>query len=196
MTNSEKPTSPTQWQSVDTGAYDSKWAQMEKDGQSIHGEADFVSRFEPTTVLDGGCGTGRVAIELARRGCEVVGVDLDEPFIQTARSKAPEIDFHLADLATVDLQRPFDVIALPGNVMIFVAPGTESAVVHNLAKHLAPDGRLIAGFQLDHGLTVTAYKEMCSHAGLELEEHWSTWDRQPAHSNTNYAVMVHQRSAQ
>ena len=88
------------WTSVDTAAYDARWAAMEREGQSIHGEADFVCRFSPTTVLDGGCGTGRVAIELARRGCHVVGVDLDAPMIRAAQAKAPEIDFHLGDLAT------------------------------------------------------------------------------------------------
>lgn len=38
------------------------------------GEADFVAHLEPTTLLDAGCGTGRVAIELAGRGVEIVGV--------------------------------------------------------------------------------------------------------------------------
>ncbi len=193
MNESEPVNRSSQWKSVDTGAYDSQWAAMARNGQNIHGEADFVERFSPTTVLDGGCGTGRVAIELARRGCGVVGVDLDEPFIRTAQSKAPEIDFQLGDLATIDLQREFDVIVLPGNVMIFVAPGTESAVIENIAKHLAPGGRLIAGFQLNRGLTVDSYQEMAAAAGLQLEEHWSTWDQQPVSADSSYAVLVHRR---
>lgn len=185
----------SKWKSVNTGAYDAKWDAMAKDGHNVHGEADFVERFSPTSVLDGGCGTGRVAIELARRGCEVVGVDLDTPMIEKARAKAPEIDFHLGDLATIDLNRTFDVVALPGNVMLFVAPGTEADVVQNMADHLHDDGRLIAGFQLARGFTVTDYDAMASSAGLTLEEHWSTWDGQPVNDDADYAVLVYRKLA-
>jgi 2-polyprenyl-3-methyl-5-hydroxy-6-metoxy-1,4-benzoquinol methylase len=54
-------------------------------------------------VLDAGCGTGRIARELARRGLAVVGVDLDDVMLATARRKAPDIEWHTADLATVDV---------------------------------------------------------------------------------------------
>ena len=53
--------------------YDERWARLEAAGHSIHGEADFICAFEPASVLDAGCGTGRVAIELAARGIDVVG---------------------------------------------------------------------------------------------------------------------------
>src|SRR5262245_63462530 len=78
--------------------YDARWRAMAASGQSIHGEADFICGLEPSSVLDAGCGTGRVAIELARRGIEVVGVDLDEPMLAAAREKAPDLEWHLADL--------------------------------------------------------------------------------------------------
>jgi len=97
------------WQSIDADGYDRKWKEMAEAGENPHGEVDFVQRFSPRTVLDAGCGTGRVAIELANRGIDVVGVDRDEPFITQARSKAPNIDFHLDDLATVTLDQQFDV---------------------------------------------------------------------------------------
>lgn len=165
----------TQWQSVDASAYDNKWAKMEADGKNAHGEADFVSRFSPATVFDAGCGSGRVAIELARRGCDIVGVDLDGPFIDTAKAKAPELDFRLGDLSTVRLDQLFDVVVMAGNVMIFVAPGTEQAVVANMATHLKPGGRLISGFQLDRGLETFTYNAAATAAGLSPEEQWSSW---------------------
>ena len=58
-------------------AYDRRWAEMEEAGHNPHGEADFLSGFSPSSVLDAGCGTGRVSIELSARGADVVGVDLD-----------------------------------------------------------------------------------------------------------------------
>lgn len=48
--------------------YDARFAHLERAGHKMHGEADFVASFEVHSVLDAGCGTGRVAIELARRG--------------------------------------------------------------------------------------------------------------------------------
>ncbi len=65
-----------------------------------------------------------------------------------ARVKAPELEWIEADLATVDVGRQFDVVVMAGNVMIFVEPGTEAAVVANMARHVVPGGHLIAGFQL------------------------------------------------
>ena len=129
--------------------YDQRWRDLADSGEGIHGEADLIGALSAGgSVLDAGCGTGRVAIELARRGHEVVGVDLDPGMLDTARAKAPELEWHLADLLDVDLARTFDLVALPGNVMIFLSPGTEADVVANMARHLATDGRLVTGFQL------------------------------------------------
>lgn len=186
---------PGQWESVDAAAYDQKWLEMEAAGEPTHGEVDFVVGFSPASVLDAGCGSGRVAIELARRGVDVVGVDLDQPFIEAARTKAPELDFRLDDLRTVDVDRTFDVVVMAGNVMIFVTPGTEAEVVANMAKHVAAGGYLIAGFQLGHGLTVDAYDAAARDAGLEPHQHWSTWDGDEPNSGSDYAVFVHQRAA-
>ena len=52
--------------------YDARWDEMAAAGDNIHGEADLVSFLLAQTgghrVLDAGCGTGRVAVELSRRG--------------------------------------------------------------------------------------------------------------------------------
>ena len=107
-----------------------------------------------------------VATELHRRGIDVVGVDLDAGFIDHARAKAPEIEWHRADLLSVDLGRTFDVVVAAGNVMIFLAPGTEGPVMANLARHLAPGGRLIAGFQVASDDTLRAFDLHATAAGL------------------------------
>lgn len=176
--------------------YDATYERRAAAGENVHGEADFVERFAPASVLDAGCGTGRVGRELARRGMDVVGVDLDPEMLATARRKAPSVDWSLADLATVDLARSFDAVVMAGNVMIFLAPGTEPAVVANIARHLQPGGLLIAGFQIMPGqLTVERYDEIAGLAGLALAERWSTWDRDAWDARRDYAVSVHRRPA-
>jgi SAM-dependent methyltransferase len=173
--------------------YDRRWEEAAAAGQNIHGEADFVEQLGRTSVLDAGCGTGRVAIELARREMDVVGVDVDASMLERARAKDPALTWVHADLAGVDLGRTFDVVVMAGNVMIFLAPGTEAKVVANLARHLAPAGALVAGFSLEPGrLDLATYDAHAGAAGLVLVERWATWDRQPF-AGDNYAVSVHRR---
>ena len=182
--------------SVSGDAYDMTYERRAAAGENVHGEADFVQRFAPASVLDAGCGTGRVGRELARRGLDIVGVDIDPEMLATARRKAPSGDWHVADLATVDLSRTFDAIVMAGNVMIFLTPGTENAVVANMARHLEPGGVLIAGFQIMRDrLTVERYDEIAANAGLALDERWSTWNRDSWEVGNDYAVSVHQRAA-
>jgi len=177
--------------------YDARWQKLAAAGQSIHGEADLIESLlrqaGGSRVLDAGCGTGRVAIELAVRGFSVVGVDLDEDMLATARAKAPELDWVHADLAEAagHVTGEFDVVALPGNVMIFVAVGSEGRVLEQLSTLLAPDGLLVAGFALKpDGLTLTRYDELAEAAGLRVEHRWATWDREP-YEGGPYAVSVH-----
>jgi len=177
--------------------YDATYERRAAAGENVHGEADFVERFAPASVLDAGCGTGRVGRELARRGLDVVGVDLDAEMLETARRKAPDVEWRLADLATVDLGRSFDAVILAGNVMIFLAPGSETSVVANMARHLRPGGLLIAGFQITPGqLSIERYDEMAGLAGLAFAERWSTWDRNSWDAGHGYAVSVHRSTSQ
>jgi len=173
-------------------AYDARYDQRAAAGENVHGEADLVMRYAPAAVLDAGCGTGRVARELARRGVDVVGVDLDPDMLATARRRSPGDSWVEADLASFDLGRTFDVVVAAGNVMILLTPGTEGAVVANLAHHLRTDGLLIAGFQLRHGgVTLVEHDDLATRAGLSLDARWSTWDRDVWRTDSDYAVSVH-----
>ncbi len=191
-------TLPGDWQEwrrrVDLDGYDERWRQMEAAGQQVHGEADLVASYAPASVLDAGCGTGRVAIELARRGIEVVGTDLDEDLLARAIAKAPDLSWVPSDLADLDLGRTFDAVVLAGNVVPFVAAARRGPAVAACARHLGPGGRLIAGFQLQSRWPTAAdYDGWCRAAGLILEDRWSTWDRDPFEQGATYVVSVHQQ---
>ncbi|MYR05452.1 methyltransferase domain-containing protein [Gordonia sp. SID5947] len=193
----------TRWDETDApkgDAYDARWSQMAAAGQDIHGEADLVAsvleEVGGTRVLDAGCGTGRVAIELRRRGVEVVGVDADTTMLATARRNDPEIEWIHADLADLDTHLAdelFDVVVLAGNVMIFLHPGTEETVIAQLSRHLRPGGRLVAGFALrPDRISLDDYDRYAAAAGLTPAGRWATWDRQPF-GDDGYAVTAHQR---
>lgn len=165
-------------------------------GEDPHGEVRFVQRYAPAAVLDAGCGTGRVAIELSRRGVEVVGVDVSESMLSTARRLDPTVTWVCSDLADLDLGRQFDVVVMAGNVPLFTAPGTTSTVVAGCARHLAPDGVLIAGFALDRDYDLATYDAETADEGLTLAERYATWDRDPFAADSGYAVSVHRRAGQ
>ena len=188
--------------------YDAPYEARAAAGMDIHGEATFLIQLfaEQLTalapaarprVLDAGCGTGRIAIELARRGCQIVGVDLDEEMLKQARKKAPELAWHQGDLSTITLDHEFDSMVLAGNVMIYLTPGTETAVLNNLVNHLAPGGLLVAAFELTppawSKLTLPLYDQLAAAVGLTLVERWATWDRAPWFPSSPYAVSVHRK---
>jgi trans-aconitate methyltransferase len=176
--------------------YDEQWTKLAATGVDIHGEANLVAALlgPPTgqVVLDAGCGTGRVAIELGRRGYPTVGIDLDVALLDSARSKAPDLQWVAADLATMAAgvaPGPFAAAVFAGNVMIFLARGTEGAVLRNVADRLAPGGLVVAGFQLQGRLTLDEYTTATTSAGLTPVERWSTWDRDPF-TGGDYVVAV------
>lgn len=193
---------------MDLDRYDRRWADMVARGESVHGELDFIERTvagATVDLLDAGCGTGRLAIEAHRHGHRCVGVDLDRDMIDRARAKAPDIEWHHADLATVDLGRVFDVVVMAGNIPLFCAPGTQAAIVANLARHLRRGGRLICGFSLEDGpdaYRVSDLRRDAENAGLTLESLHPAWDAGPVTASTSmdaeavldgYAVVVCRR---
>jgi O-acetyl-ADP-ribose deacetylase (regulator of RNase III) len=182
------PGRPVEWEGDD---YQARFDRLAATGTDVHGEATFVRAYEPATVLDAGCGTGRVAIELARHGIEVVGVDLDASMLATARRRAPELTWVESDLTTLALGRSFDVVVLAGNVPLFTPPGTHAALAAGVARHVAPGGRLVAGFSTDRGYGVHDWDAHTAGAGLTLTERYATWDRAPWDGDGAYAVSVH-----
>lgn len=175
----------------DGDEYQQRFDALAAKGVDVHGEAAFVLAYAPFTVLDAGCGTGRVGIELARRGVEVVGADVDASMLATARRSMPEVAWVQSDLAELDLGRTFDVVVMAGNVPLFTPPGTEAALVAGCARHV---GRLlVAGFQLGRGYSLHDYDAHCTAAGLRLVERFATWDRAPFAEGADYAVSVHCR---
>ena len=191
---SPRPENWSSWRArFDIDSYDERWQQMISSGRNPHGEADLVCSYTPASVLDGGCGTGRLGIELARRGVAVLGVDADPDMIAAARAKAPELAWVVADLAELDRPERFDIVALAGNVVPYVPAARRSAAVAGCARHLAPGGRLIAGFDLqDRWPSAVDYDRWCVAAGLVPEDRFATWERAPFHGR-DYLVAVHRR---
>lgn len=96
-------------------------------------------------VLDVGCGPGRHALELARRGLVVHGVDISERFVELARRGAPpSATFERLDARVMPFDRAFDaVICLcQGAFGLMLDDGDDDAVVAGIARALVAGGGL------------------------------------------------------
>ncbi|WP_327037855.1 class I SAM-dependent methyltransferase [Micromonospora maris] len=219
---SAAPGSPTRW-ATDTGPEHSQWyvdrfRQLAAEGADLAGEARLVDALVPprSRILDAGCGTGRVGAELAARGHTVVGVDADPVLVEAARADHPGPRWLVADLTTLDLAaagepepfdaavldlaaagepEPFDAAVLAGNVMTFVAAGTEVAVLRQVAAHVRPDGVIAIGFGTDRGYPLADFDAHVAAAGLRRDHRFATWDLRPWHDDADFAVTVLRRPA-
>ncbi|MGS2618823.1 class I SAM-dependent methyltransferase [Micromonospora sp. LZ34] len=197
---------PTRW-ATDTGPEHSQWyidrfRRLAAEGADLAGEARLLDAMVAprSRVLDAGCGTGRVGAALAARGHTVVGVDADPALVEAARVDYPGPRWLVADLAELDLAaagepEPFDAAVVAGNVMAFVAPGTERAVLRRIAAHLRPDGVVAVGFGTDRGYPLTDFDADAVAAGLRLEHRFATWDLRPWRDDSDFAVSVLRRPA-
>jgi 2-polyprenyl-3-methyl-5-hydroxy-6-metoxy-1,4-benzoquinol methylase len=100
-----------------------------------------------STILDAGCGTGRYAAELAKRGFQVYGVDCSEELIAIARNREPDArerpEFVAADLLGASFPGLFDAIICRGVLNDFVKDGDRSTIFQNFSAWLRPGGNLI-----------------------------------------------------
>lgn len=180
----------------DRGAsYDEAFRALAASGRDVHGEAAYLATLAPpgARVLDAGCGTGRVGIELARRGYDVVGVDSDASMLAVAQRAAPELEWRLEDVSALADASSYDLVVAAGNVMIFLAPGTGPEVVRRLAASLRPGGLLVSGWRTDE-LAVQEYDAWAAAAGLVPVARHATWQGQPLTDDAGWCVAVDRAS--
>lgn len=113
--------------------------------QEVDALVEWLSLEPGMRVLDVGCGPGRHAHALARRGCAVTGIDISDTFIELARTSAPPgAEFHRMDARSMPFTAEFDaVICLcQGAFGLMTADGHDESVLAGMARALRPGGRL------------------------------------------------------
>ncbi|AEG19223.1 class I SAM-dependent methyltransferase [Methanobacterium paludis] len=121
--------------------------------QGTIGEVDFIESEidynKNLRILDIGCGTGRHALELTKRGYNVVGIDLSESMIKKAREKAENaglnVDFQLADARNLPFEHEFDlaIMICEGAFPLMETDEMNFEILKNAAKSLKNNGKFI-----------------------------------------------------
>jgi SAM-dependent methyltransferase len=124
------------------------------------GECDFIEkeiRYDKSLkILDVGCGTGRHAIELTKRGYRVTGIDLSESQLKRAREKAADarlvIDFQCQDARNLPFDSEFDVAIMlcEGGFSLMETDEMDYEILKNVTKSLKPQAKFI--FTAPNGL--------------------------------------------
>lgn len=103
-------------------------------------------------VLELACGTGRVALRLARAGADVVGLDVSSDMLAVARQKtepSDRVSWVEADMRDFDLERTFGLVLVAGRAFHnLLTPADQVACLACVRSHLAPGGLLV--LHLDH----------------------------------------------
>lgn len=98
-------------------------------------------------VLDIPCGEGRIAGRLARHGCDVVGIDVNEHFLALAREHHPEVVFEHLDMRALDYRAEFDAIVNWFTSFGYFDAATNDSVLAGFARALRPGGMLLVDLQ-------------------------------------------------
>jgi len=121
--------------------------------QGTAGECNFIEKEigynKKALILDIGCGTGRHAIELARRGYRVTGIDLSESQLKRAREKAAEkkvtVDFRRHDARELPFTDEFDLVIMicEGAFPLMETDEMNYSILQQAAKALKKKGKFI-----------------------------------------------------
>jgi SAM-dependent methyltransferase len=197
---------PTRWAlgGAKTVGYGTRFAEMVERGEDVAGEARLADAMvgRGARILDAGSGMGRVGAHLLTCGHRVVAAEPDPALVEQSRATYPDLVVVPLEilaltpeaLAAAGGPAELDLVVCVGNVLTFLAEGTEVAVLTRLRSLLAPGGRILAGFHLSGGpATARSYPPAefaadVAAAGLSVVHRFGGYDLRPV--DDEYAVWI------
>ena len=201
---------PTRWSLGGTknAGYGDRFAELLEQGEDIYGEARLADTMvaRGARILDAGAGMGRVGGHLLECGHRVVAAEPDPALVELSRRTYPDLVVLPHEilaltpeaLAGAGAPTEFDLVVCVGNVLTFVAEGTEVRVLERLRDLLAPGGRILAGFHLRGGPSSARsyvpeeFVADAEAAGLRVDHRFGGYDLRPV--DDEYAVWILSRA--
>ena len=129
------------------------------------------------SVLEPGCGSGRMLEALARRGLEVTGIDISLAMIDIARRRLAAAglpgDAVEADMTAFDLGRTFDGAVCPVNTLMHLPRPALAAHLEAMSRALVPGARYLVqlGLRGDGDAPASAWE--ADRDGMQLRLSWA-----------------------
>ena len=172
----EPGTAPVVWHDLECGGYTADlpaWRELaERAGLGANA----------CEVLDLGCGTGRVSLDLAARGNRVVGLDRDSRFVEELCRRAAARNLAagavVGDVRTFDLGRRFDLVLAPMQLLELLEGSSERLAALRRAREHLREGGLFAASLLDLGNEPTGDDYLPPLPDMREQDGW-VWSSQP-----------------
>jgi SAM-dependent methyltransferase len=124
------------WHDVECGAFEADLPLWDELAEGSDG-----------AVLELGCGSGRVALHLARNGDRVTGLDSDPALVEALRDRTAaeglEVTARAADAADFKLDQSFGLVVAPMQlIQLLDGAGARESCLRACGSHMAPGGRL------------------------------------------------------
>lgn len=141
-------TSPEEFFDVWADLYDANH------GERAVGDREFyvdLAREADGPVLEVGCGTGRIYLELLDAGVDAYGIDVSREMLDVLDEKARERGLapqvRRADMAAFEPRREFSLVVVPFRTFLHnLTAEARQAALRNFRRALGPDGRLALNF--------------------------------------------------
>lgn len=107
------------------------------------GLLEFIPHNPKQTILDLGCGTGTLTVQLVDLCSKVVGVDSSQSMIDKAKMQFDNIEFIVCDALALPFEKEFDIVF---SNALFHWIGNHNILLKNIHKALKPQGLLVCEF--------------------------------------------------
>jgi len=136
-------------------------------------------KVDPKLVLDLGCGTGSLTCEMAKRGCEMIGVDMSEDMLLIAQEKAMD-----QGLDIIYLNQDMSKFKLYGSVNAIISsldcvnyltkPSQLKSLFKQVAFYLEPDGIFVFDVNSEYKMKEILGNNMFTYDTEELYYVWES----------------------
>ena len=132
------------------------------------GLLEFVPKNDKQAILDLGCGTGVLTVQLTDFGNKIVGVDSSQSMIEKAKEQFNNIEFKVCDALALPFEDEFDVVF---SNAVFHWVSDHDALLKSVYKVLKPQGLLVCEFGANGNIATieNAFANACNSLGYDYK---------------------------